>query len=243
MEKVVQQYKFILGLLITAAIVLQYTGLQLARPVLEAGLEDTPAWLAVGVRSLVFIGTSTTLYIVLCRGGLWWFENGGWKLLNRQIDFCGEWDSEFYYNTAPSDTPTQHPAIPAQGHIRIEQSWYGAISISGTYSYQSQTGVASGFWHTQSCNVVENNGNHRIIFTYVTQRTGDEAFYKPGEEVRGVVELLVDERDRKGRPLRLKGPFFNFLGAHRGGHSIFNRRKQGHTPRKSPQVAEQPAAA
>lgn len=223
MQKVMNQYKTLLGVLISLAILLQYFVLQWIKPFLDQSLKGSSPTLALAVEALTFLGTSTSIYILLCRGGLLWYEHVGWKVLNPDIDLSGKWTAEFFYNPETGN-PVKGQSVPATGGLTIEQTWYGALSISGSYSYKSETGIANSFWRTQSCSIIQNEaGSPTLIFTYVTHRSGDETFYKPGEGVRGVVEMWFEDQDHKGRPTKLEGPFFNFFGAGRRGLAILHR--------------------
>ena len=156
---------------------------------------------------VVFILTSTTLYLFLAKLPLYLFEKFGWRLFNKNIDFHGVWNyRHFCYPLSDNDRKyLKEIALKEKrdiierlkenhGKVFFKQSVFDISVQQGTGILGHSQDSSKTTWRGISVNY-DNDGSFVVHF----ESTLTELKFQ------GIDTLTVDKWDKNGRPLILVG--------------------------------------
>lgn len=157
---------------------------------------------------ILFVLTSSTLYLFIAKLPLYFYKNIGWKIFNKSIDFQGVWNYKHHCSSLTETDIKKHfkaDAVKEQdsvieklkenhGKVFFNQSIFGISVQEGTGALGRNEDSSKTTWKGISVNY-NREGDFVVHFESIL---GDIKF-------KGIDTLTVSERDRKGRPKALTG--------------------------------------
>jgi hypothetical protein len=200
MDSIVKQYKAIGLLALEVSIIAQFYILMYAIPLALSSQTS----MSLIIKFIIFILSSTTLYLIVAKGPIYWFEKFGWKLFNRKINFHGQWNYEHccfppsnYEHFTKKGKDEINGLIEKlkdnHGQVIIEQNVFGISVQEGAGCLGKDQSAPIATWSVNSASF-GTNGTFVIQFT---SKLGGTTF-------NGIDTLIVQKR-HKGKPVEMKG--------------------------------------
>lgn len=253
MHEIVRSYRLTLAALVGLSACCQFLLLGPTIRALEPALAQLPPGTAVAAEAAAYALVSVAVYSSVCTLGLFLFRTYGWRRLHPRLVFEGEWETAYTYDVPPDGRTAPTTAACDRGVARVQQEWDGQVWVSGSFTSEDDCGASFAEWESVSFTVqVRGPRSASVVMTYLSKRMGASRGLPGGVQVRGVEELVV-VYDEAGRPLELRGSFYNYVQhpRPRSGHVLWVRRgKAGaapaaadRAPKESPGLADPAAAA
>lgn len=201
MDSIVKQYRAIGLLALEVSIIAQFYILMYAIPLVVSSQSS----MSLIIKFIVFILSSTTLYLIVAKGPIYWFEKYGWKLFNRKVDFHGQWE---YKHSCHTPSNAEHFTEEGRAEIdslieRLKENHGKVIIEQNVFGISVQEGVGR-LGEDQSAPITMwtvNSANFKTDGTFVIQFTSRLG----GVTFNGIDTLVVQKRDKKGKPTEMTG--------------------------------------
>jgi hypothetical protein len=203
MEELLKQYRWFSLLCLQTAITLQFFMLRHV---------DTWAVNFLGSDSyaakiLMFIVSSSALFMLVAQAPLYWYEYFGWKILNPKINIEGRWRYHVVYykpETTLLRKEGQEKVANILSHIKdnhgqmwVEQGVYSIVVQEGVGYLGAGPTALMVAWKGTSVTITRQG----TVGLYYSTNHG-------GVKFNGFDDLVVRIRDKRGRPIELFGHFW-----------------------------------
>ena len=202
MDNIVKQYKALGILSLELSIIAQFYILIYVIPFISFN----PTSVDLINKFVVFILSSTTLYMIVAKGPLYWFEKVGWKQFNRKFNFHGEWNYLVSFYKPESNKIFTKEGIGQikdfleklsdnHGRVFIKQTVFGVSTQDGTGFLGKDQSAPITTWKANSASFDEYG---TLIVNYTNTLGGIKGV--------GIDTYTVTKRDR-GKPIEMSGHF------------------------------------
>jgi len=206
MNEIVQHLLNRICSLIAICLAIQYILLVFVVPYFVPETDGMSLFSFLGRITIFCIGT-TAIYLWCIIAYISHFKHSGWKKVFPHLDFSGRWKTQYTSNK-------EQQSDGFFGEAEVTQDWLGNISVIGSYSSKTNTGVTEASWESTTFTLLVNNtGQLRAIFTFHSRRTqifGESKLIKDGPTARGTEELNI-HLDEENRPVLMEGAYYVYL--------------------------------
>ncbi len=203
MEKIQRQRRFLLIILIGAAIFLHGVVIDYTSSIQP----DSIAWM----KYLKFVLTGGTLYSLIVLVPIWFYDIYLWKFLNPEYNFEGTWLVELYKMFPIDERHIKNTGLEAVKPYQILLTENTGEALIRQTPFRLFVQEASGFskvtkdadlatWKAEIL-CVELPGKINVIFETISNKS----------ILHGRDSLMVVSRDKRGRPLVLEGTAFHVI--------------------------------
>jgi hypothetical protein len=203
MDHLLKQYRWFGLVCLQTAITLQFFMLRHV----DAWAEKYLASDSFAAKLLVFLASSSALFLLTAKLPLLWYEHFGWKLLNPRVNIEGIWKYNVVYYTPDTSLlrrEGQEKILNILTHIKDNhgQMWVDqgvfCVSVQEGVGYLGEGPTAYKVtWKGTAVNI----SSQGTVGLYYTTNHG-------GVKFNGFDDLVVRRRDKRGSPLELFGHFW-----------------------------------
>jgi hypothetical protein len=202
MSILIEKYKHFTFVLFGLALACQFLIIKYLTPLLAEPLKSLGGFGDI----LFFACTWTAAYIFIFRFPVFLYEAWLWKVLHPRLDFGGIWQCIITYDAVALPygqfTSDRNLPGPCESFVEIEQKIFAMKMIEGF-------GRAGETWHSYSLEC-QNAGGDKLFMAYEVVR-GTEVTISLGLPYHslGLKDIEVEDRDRRGRPISMRGNFYH----------------------------------